>query len=128
MKLCTLVRLIDVSILASSYFYFGKIFHFFVLDQFIGPKCFGQVFWNFAHMCVCNVFILLCKKICVFGHCLKLHVYFELCTSHHCMYHLGLVEHSAMSTLLCIIMFCEFHSTCFLWCFWLITLNIFEKP
>ena len=48
----------------------------------------------------------LCKKNCVFGHCLKLHVYFELCTLHHFVNvsfvasNWSEVEHGAMSTLL----------------------------
>ena len=53
----------------------------------------------------------LCKKNCVFGHCLKLHVYFELCTSHHFVNvsfvasNWSEVEHGAMSTLLYICSF-----------------------
>ena len=73
-------------------------------------KC-CNLFFETLHTCafVCCVHPIFVKKNCVFGHCLKIHVYFELCTSHHLVNvsfgtsSLYEVEHSAMSTLLYII-------------------------
>ena len=78
----------DIWAWACSDFHFGKIFHFFwYWTNLSAPnalvKC-CNLFFETLHTCT---FVMcssdLCKKNCVFGHCLKLHAYFELCTSHH---------------------------------------------
>ena len=78
----------DIWAWACSDFHFGKIFHFFwYWTNLSAPKALVKccnLFFETLHTCT---FVMcssdLCKKNCVFGHCLKLHAYFELCTSHH---------------------------------------------
>ena len=72
----------------------GKFSTFLVLDQFIGPKCFGQVFFETLHTSVfvmCSSF--LCKKKLCFWTLFETTCLFWNFVHHTTvlMYHLGLV-------------------------------------
>ena len=100
MKLCTLVRLIDVSILACSYFYFGKIFHFFGTGPIYRPQVWSS-FFETLHTCafVKCVHPIFVKKIVFLN--IVWNYMFILNFVHHTtllMYHLGLVIGLKLST------------------------------
>ena len=64
----------DILAWVCSDFHFGKIFHFFGT----GPNAFVKCWKLFL-----KLYTLYTLYSSYFGHCLKLHIYFELYTSHH---------------------------------------------